>query len=476
MPQISPIISYLKDKRSRQWGMLSGLGVLKLGSKKRLKLELVDTGLNLIGRFQINYLSMLKVVNWVSGSPQEFRELPLQNLRVKLGKIRERMKIKSIDGQALNHAPDLICYLDPKGYFTWANTTLLRELGYESSELIGKSFEEFVHPEELELAKNRFASLFATQQSNPSELRIRKKDGNYIWGWIVGRVLKEREKKVGVALIIRDVTERREKEIEKIINHRLDTLRMIWGGINHEINNGVMPIQAIIEIFKRQMEKEKVDPQVARNYLEKIIASSERLEKMTGRLHYLASYSGQAKVRTDLVALVDTALDLMQERFNRADIRIIKHYPKIWNAQLEREEPQLILMDLHFNGLQTMLFDLFNNAVDAIVTRPEWDLRPKEIKILVDLNECSQGKEAVIAIRDTGKGMGKEEREKIFTPFFTTKPSGEGTGLGMTLAHYVVKEHGGRIKVDSAPNKGTTVMIFLPLNQTPPTPALGIGH
>jgi len=472
MIQIFSTIEYLKEKRSRQWGALTGLGELKLGPKKRLKLELVDTGLNIIGRFQINYLRLLQVINWAAGYSQEFKYLPLQDLRVKLGKVRGGMKINSIDGQALNHAPDFICYLDTKGNFFWVNATLLKELGYDSHELIGKSYEEFIHPEDRELAKARFSSLLNTQESNPSEIRIKKKDGTYFWGWVVGRILKQKGKVVGAALTIRDITERKEKEVEKIMRQRLESLRLIWEGINHDVNNAFFPIKGILDIFKvlRAMAKENPNKALEilnqMEYLEKIENSSERINRLTQKLHYFANFSGEAKVRTDLVALVEAVLSLMRGRFDRAEVKVIKHYPKSWNAKTEQEEQVPILLELHFNGVQVMLMDLLSNAIDAIVSRPEYDFRPKEIRILLDIVEEKEGKMAAIAIKDLGKGMSYEEQQKIFTPFFTTKPSGKGTGLGMTLAKHIVEEHGGKIKVYSKLGEGTTITILLPIDQS----------
>jgi hypothetical protein len=80
---IGPIINYIKGKRARQWGALTGLGEIKLGMRKRTKLELVDTGLNMIGRLEIYYLRLVHLYNKVTGQQDEFTRLPLERARLR---------------------------------------------------------------------------------------------------------------------------------------------------------------------------------------------------------------------------------------------------------------------------------------------------------------------------------------------------------------------------------------------------------
>lgn len=462
--QIAPIRHYIREKISRQCGALTGLGEIKLGIPKRALLEAVDTGLNLLGRFQARYLQALGVFK------QEFSYIPLESWRVKLGKYRGAMEIKSMDGQALNHSPDLICFYDKKHCFRRVNITLLRELGYESTDLIGRSFEILIHPADVALAKERFVSLVETGKSNPCEFRIKKKDGGYIWGWSIGRVLMQKGKNVGVVVHIRDITQRKDQEISKIIHQRLQTLRVVWAGINHELNNAIVPLLQLGALLQK-LEEGKVDNQTAMRILRNLITNTRRIHALSKRLQYFAEFSGLAKVRVDLAKLVDAVLGLMKAEFDQEDIIILREYPSAW----EREFSKALTMDVHFDGIQMVLIDLLKNAIDAISRRRAdfldgdryEDYRTYRGKIIVSLHSevNEEGHMVVLGLRDTGCGMNPEERQKVFDPFFTTKPAGEGNGLGLTLVQQVIKEHNGTIDFKSRPGMGTEATIRLPFSQ-----------
>jgi PAS domain S-box-containing protein len=460
---IKPIISYISGKMDRQWGALTGLGEFKIGTRKRAKLEMVDTGLNLIGRLEINYLRLVHLYNKVTGQQDEVGRLPLEKTRVKLGKMRGEMKVNSMDGQALNHSPDHVCFLDLQGKMTWLNATMINGLGYETSEVIGRDHFDLLHPEDRAMARQRFTALVETGHSNPTEARFRKNGSGYIWGWIVGRVLTEKGKPVGVVLTIRDVTERKEKEIRMIVNERLRFLKQIWLGMNHEFNNAFAPILVILENINYMLEKG--DQGIISRNLTRMAGNADRIRRFTDRLQYFLRFSGQAKVRTDLRVLVDNVVELMQERVNSADITLRVNYPRVLDGINGGLEPELFLAELHFDGVQMVLMDLLNNAVDAIETRRTGDNNaPRTINVVLDKEFKSGQKHYLIAVTDTGCGIKPDDLDKIFTPFFTTKPAGQGTGLGMTIVQQIIKEHGGTMTVSSEPDSGTKIILRLPVD------------
>ena len=456
--QIAPIKYYVKDKISRQWGSLTGLGEIKLGFRKRAKLEFVDTGLNLLGRLHLNYLRAVGLLNAVSRQPQQFSKLPLESLRLKLGEKRRVMEVKSIDGQALNHSPDLVCFFDTKHCFRWMNTATLEKLGYDSTDLIGREFVSILHPADVALARERFASLLETQRSNPCELRLRKRTGGYIWGWVVGRVLMEKGKSVGAVVHIRDITERKRNEVKKIIYQRLNTLMEVWGGLNHEINNTIFPILGYIEMYEKFLAADLATPEKAERCLKSMIQNAGRVHALTRRLQLFGEFAGRSKTGGDLISLIDAVLNHQDLKFLKGGISVIRR------GRLAPDQVRPLQMKLHFPSIQMMLFDLINNAVDAINMRKERQADfERELTISLGL-DGSEGKEvAVLEIRDTGCGIEPEDLEKIYEPFFTTKPAGKGTGLGMMMVQHVVQEHRGSVEVESAPGKGTTVTVRLPV-------------
>jgi len=456
--KIDSTINYLKYKRRFQWGALTGLGEKKLGVARRAKLQLIDTGLNILGTFHINYLRILKVYKTARGQLPEFTYLPWDKARVWLGKKRGAMEIKSIDGQALSHSPDLICYFDHNHKFWWMNITMLEKLGYESTELVGRSFLSFLHPDDVELAQGRFTSLMATGMSNPCELRIRKQDGEYIWGWVVGRPLVENGENAGVVVHIRDITQRKRDELRKIIDQRLNTLYEVWGGINHEFNNALFPLLAVVDMFEKRLSMGKVDPEVALKYLEQMVGSAGRIRGLARRLQLFAEFSGQEKVSNDLISLIDAVLQHFEKKFTETGITVIR---RGWLAS-GKENP--LLMRLHFAGIQMLLMDLLNNSVDAINIRRAYDKNfAREIRVSLQI-ENGKKDLVVLKIYDTGCGIKAEDKEGIFEPFFTTKPAGKGTGLGMMLVQHVVQEHNGSIEIESVPDEWTKITVRFPLS------------
>jgi signal transduction histidine kinase len=89
-----------------------------------------------------------------------------------------------------------------------------------------------------------------------------------------------------------------------------------------------------------------------------------------------------------------------------------------------------------------------------------------DYKPLVTLTTSKQGDQVVIEVADNGTGMPDQVKEKIFQPFFTTKPTGEGTGLGLSLSYDIVKAHGGEIKVEATEGEGTEFVILLPITNS----------
>lgn len=462
MRPIKPIIGYIKGKMTRQWGALTGLGEIKLGVAKRARLQVVDAGLNLIGGMQIGYLRLLQIGNRLSGQPDEFSRLPLEEARVRLGKVRGRMKINSIDGQVLNHSPDYVCFLDLKGNITWLNATMIEALGGDTAKIVGRSHFELLHPDDQPLARERFVALVATGRSNPLEARFRK-NGSFFWGWIVGRVLQEMGKPVGVALNIRDVTERKEKEIKMIVNERLRFLRQIWLGMNHEFNNAFVPILLVLENVEQLLEKGSQE--VINRCLRQMAGNAGRIRQFTDRLHYFLQFSGRAKARTDLRALVEGVAALMQEKLNAADATFEIDCPRIAVGPDGATAPDRFLMELHFDGMEMILIDLLNNAAEAIAARHAADGQaPRRIKVSLAKEFTGEQRYFVVKIRDTGCGIKPENIGKLFQPFFSTKPAGEGTGLGLVIVQQIVREHGGTVEIASQENEGTEIALRLPVD------------
>jgi signal transduction histidine kinase len=165
-----------------------------------------------------------------------------------------------------------------------------------------------------------------------------------------------------------------------------------------------------------------------------------RVAEITQRLRRFSRQERQEAVEINLEECLETALKIgWNEIKNKA--RIHRHFP----AVLPRVKG-------HPNQLTQVFLNLLVNAAQAIVGRGE-----------IDLEITQENRQAVIRIKDTGRGVAPETLSRLFTPFFTTKPAGEGTGLGLYVSRGIVEGHGGTMRAENSPTGGAVFIVELPL-------------
>jgi signal transduction histidine kinase len=168
------------------------------------------------------------------------------------------------------------------------------------------------------------------------------------------------------------------------------------------------------------------------------------------------SRSGDGKKEpTDLNALVDEYLRLAYHGLRAKD--------KSFNASMETDfDPSLPKVDIIPQDIGRVLLNLITNAFHAVSKRREKEQEGYEPKVWAKSHKTTDGVE--ISVRDNGGGIPENIRDKIFQPFFTTKPTGEGTGLGLSMSYDIVTNgHGGELKLMEVSEKGTTFLIYLPV-------------
>ena len=155
---------------------------------------------------------------------------------------------------------------------------------------------------------------------------------------------------------------------------------------------------------------------------------------------------------TDLVEVAKKAVALARHRLDRKNVRIEESYP----------ESGLVRLFGDPHELQQVALNLLLNAGDAIPERLE-DGRPRPVdRGVVLIRVLSDGEHGILEVTDDGTGMTPEVQAQCFDFFFTTKPPGEGTGLGLAVVHNIITNHGGRIELESEPGKGTTFRVVIP--------------
>ncbi len=226
---------------------------------------------------------------------------------------------------------------------------------------------------------------------------------------------------------------------------RLESVGKLAGGVAHDLNNMLTPVLAYAQLTRRKL------PETAREreYVDHIIASAERAAALTQQL--LAFGRRQVlEVRPIDLAASLRELDPLLRRLLPESVRFRLVAPETLPA-IEADVAQL----------DQVWMNLVANARDAMPTGGSLELAVSE-------QVASTGERSiVVTVEDSGTGMEKAVLDRIFEPFYTTKPKGKGTGLGLATVHGIVKQHGGRIDVESVPGEGTTFRIALPISEKP---------
>ena len=257
-------------------------------------------------------------------------------------------------------------------------------------------------------------------------------------------------KPAGRVWTFHDITELKKMESQLLHAQKMEAIGTLAGGIAHDFNNIMTAVIGYTDLLMMEFSP----PAPFKGFLENIHSASHRAIALVKNL---LAYSREQPVYTAKVngnELVDNVAVLLERLAGQAvDFR--------WRRCLTAP---VVLVDQA--QMEQVLVNLVTNARDAMPEGGTLTVALEEVTLGAEEIPCSDyahpGPYVRIAVSDTGSGMDEETRKRIFDPFFTTKEVGKGTGLGLSTSYGIVKRHGGFIRVDSEPGKGTTCSILLP--------------
>ena len=259
----------------------------------------------------------------------------------------------------------------------------------------------------------------------------------------------------GWVLVIRDVTQEREARRRAQQQERLAAVGQLAAGIAHDFNN----ILTTIMLYAQMLMTRPAPSGEFVSGLKTIIAETQGATELVRQILDFSRRSLMEKVSTDLVSLVGEIGDILTHTMPES-IRI--------QISLDVEEC-LVMIDP--KRIQQAVMNLAVNARDAM---PQGGLLRVTVSRLTleageepPLEEMTTGEWACLMVSDTGSGVDEEIREHLFEPFYTTKSSGQGTGLGLAQVYGIVKQHNGFIDVETSIGQGTTFRIYLPVHDRP---------
>jgi PAS domain S-box-containing protein len=359
---------------------------------------------------------------------------------------------------------DWVWEIDRGGRFTYCSPVCEDLYGYLPEELLGQSlFDALTAPDVVKEFKKQFQQSFENFQGfNGVERQVITKDGKIIFVESSATPVTDgKDKIVGYHGIDRNVSERKKMEAEKSMleeryhhGQKLEALGTLAGGIAHDFNNILTPIIGYAQLGELHLKKNEHDK--IQECFDIIIKSASSAAELTKQI---LVYSRQQVLDTRRinVSKVVENMGKMLNRLIREDIELEYNLESdLWFTKADTGRLGQVLINLIVNAKDAIK----ENGRIVITTRNE--SVPVSDPLLDSERNFFSGDFVLMTVSDTGSGIDKNTQDRIFDPFFTTKPTGKGTGIGLSTVFGIVKQHGGKIILESQPGHGTTVMIYLP--------------
>ncbi|MGN8249501.1 two-component system sensor histidine kinase NtrB [Pseudomonas sp. SMV7] len=351
-----------------------------------------------------------------------------------------------------------IYMIDLSGHVVSWNAGAQRIKGYRADEVIGQHFSVFFTPQDCAEGRPERLLRQALEQGGAQDegWRVRK-DGTQFWALAVLHVIHDDQGQVvGVAKVIRDITDRREAALQLdavraqlFQAQKLEALGQLTGGLAHDFNN----LLTII-LSSAHLALSTKDPARAQRMLQHIVDAGQRGTELTQQLLSFARHRKLDVTRVAPANLIDSTRGLLEHALpGSIELTVLV-------------QPDLPLIEVDAGQLQMVLLNLLFNARDAIAGAGRIGLTVDVVELAGEV-EGLRGGFVRFEVEDSGEGIAPAVLPRIFEPFFTTKPFGKGTGLGLCQVYGFARQSGGAICVRSEPGQGTCMQLYLPIYQAP---------
>jgi len=351
------------------------------------------------------------------------------------------------------NSQDLLLIIGADGVVQAVNPAGSTMLGYEADAMVGRHFEPFVHPEDV-LATARAIHQASRETLRGFECRIRHRDGS--WRWFSWTAAPEE----GVVYASgRDVTAEKEaaqalRQAEEALrqSQKMEAVGQLTGGIAHDFNNMLTGIIGSLQMLRRRVAQRRTDD--LERYVEAAMGAAERAASLTHRLLSFARRRPLDPKPVDIARLVGGMAELLRRTVGEAIELQIPAMEGSWPVHCDP------------NQLESALLNLVINARDAMPKGGRLTIAAahREVRTTDPGREpwAAPGEYVVLSVADTGIGMPPDVLERALDPFFTTKPQGVGTGLGLSMVYGFCRQSGGHVRLHSQPGQGTVVELCLP--------------
>jgi PAS domain S-box-containing protein len=348
---------------------------------------------------------------------------------------------------------DMLGVVAPDGTWISVNPAWKQILGWLPEDILGKTFGWLAHPDEAEAKRAEFARLAATETTFSFENSLRARNGDYrVFSWTAVNA------EGLLYCVARDITEQRRQQealakAEDALrqSQKMEAVGQLTGGLAHDFNNLLTGISGSLELLQVRISQGRYKD--VERYIATAQGAANRAAALTHRLLAFSRRQTLDPKATDTNRLVSGMRELINNTVGPAiEAKIIERDP-LWTTLVDP------------NQLENALLNLCINARDAM---------PNGGKLTIETLNCSFDHDAAaerelrpgdyvgLSVTDTGTGMSEDVIQRAFDPFYTTKPLGQGTGLGLSMIYGFAKQSGGQVRITSVQGEGTTVHLFLP--------------
>jgi PAS domain S-box-containing protein len=349
-------------------------------------------------------------------------------------------------------------WVGPEGNFLYVSPSCERITGYVAQDFLDRPalFYEIIHPDDQQKVKTHFIDEHYSPDVGHFEFRILTKAGQERWiSHFCVPVHGSSGNWLGRRASNQDFTERKQLEKQLLQSQRMEAIGTLAGGIAHDFNNILTPILMGTEMAQLRIPEEHP----AQNDLRKVLQATQRAKELVQQILTFSRQGDEEKKPLRVTPLVKQVA-----QFIRASLPATIEIKLKLNAESDivmGDSIQIhqVIMNLCANAAHAMRdggglleINLTNETVRGFDSTRYGNIKPGEF--------------VKITVRDTGHGIDSQTMEKIFDPFFTTKARGEGTGMGLSVVHGIIKNLTGHISVESTPGQGSAFHVFLPGAET----------
>jgi PAS domain S-box-containing protein len=336
-----------------------------------------------------------------------------------------------------------------EGYLLSVNPAWSVQLDRSTEDLLSRPFSEIIHPDDLALTADVVSKLQSGQPVHQFHVRLMKSDGTPVaFAW---SAVPEADAAKGIFYTVgRDITEELRREDSLRQRHKMEALGQLTGGLAHDFNNLLQAAQGCLELIHRKPHDSDRVSRLALNGIQ----ATERGAKLTAQLLAFSRAQKFELRPIDSVSLIAGFTEILRTSVGPLIKVSIETGIEEIGVLADPTQLEMAIMNLAANAREAMP----NGGELFIGVSSQWTAHDSIL---------ASGEYVRITVRDTGGGMAQEVQARAFEPFYTTKSLGEGAGLGLSQVYAMAKQAGGMARIEATSEKGTTILIELPLVKLP---------